>query len=123
MTGPESPEVGGIGEEAMKLLHALQGWARETGTHSEDLTGGFLREVNEHIATGGEACRYCPVCRVISAVRTTSPEVRHHLSVATSSLLQAIAVVLATPPTEDRSHGGPVEHIDLDGDNWEEEES
>ena len=55
-----------------------------------------LRDVNEHIATGGEDCRYCPVCRGIELVRQTSPEVKAHLAVAASSLLQAAAGLLET---------------------------
>src|SRR3712207_7676247 len=28
-----------------------------------------LRSVNEHVATGGQDCTYCPVCQVIHKVR------------------------------------------------------
>ena len=72
-----------------------------------------LRGINEHIATGGEDCRYCPVCQVIHAVRETSPEVKAHLASAASSLMHAAAGVLATQvPRSDRPSG--VEKIDLD---------
>jgi hypothetical protein len=77
----------------------------------------MAQEVNEHIATGSAECRYCPVCRVVHAVRETSPEVRTHLLTAATSLLQAAAGILETvpPPDRDASQRGPeVEHIDLD---------
>jgi hypothetical protein len=81
-----------------------------------------LHDINEHIATGGEDCRYCPVCQAISLVRSTSPEVRQHLASAASSLLQAAAGVLATPvPDQEARREGPVEKIDLDDAEDDEE--
>jgi hypothetical protein len=114
--------VGTIGEEAAKLLQALQDWAKESGgdyagATSEAVSGAAstLRDINEHIATGSDDCRYCPICQAISLVRSTSPEVRQHLSSAASSLLQAAAGLLATPvPSPDAKRNGPVERIDLD---------
>lgn len=137
MSGPERPEeppesggseqshpdVGSIGEEAAKLFGALADAARQ---QSADIGGGFgaftdhaaawAQEVNDHIATGGEECRYCPVCRVVQAVRETSPEVRAHLMTAASSLVQAAAGLLESPTDGGQRRRGPaVEHIDLDG--------
>ena len=50
----ETPPVGSLGEEAVKLLDALKSWADETG--SADATGtrtgqgaSILAEINEHI--------------------------------------------------------------------------
>lgn len=127
---PRQDPVGNVGEEAAKLLGALQAWARESGTESTgaaaaaaESPASSLGRVNEHIATGGEDCRYCPLCQVISAVRETSPEVRAHLSSAASSLFQAAAGALASevPATQSRSRG-PVEKIDLTDDtSWEED--
>jgi hypothetical protein len=77
-----------------------------------------VHTINEHIATGSEDCRYCPVCQVIHAVRTTSPEVKAHLAVAASSLMHAAAGVLATHVPPDKA--SPVEKIDLDGTDWDE---
>jgi hypothetical protein len=63
------------------------------------------------------------VCQVIHAVRQTSPEVRTHLTVAASSLLQAAAGLLA-PPQTSPTGTSPVEKIDLDDTGsgaWDEE--
>lgn len=131
--------VGSVAEEAAKLLGALQDWAKEGAGDTADAAGaaaagaaGALHDLNEHIATGGEDCRYCPVCQVISAVRETSPEVKAHLATAATSLLHAAAGVLATKVPDDTSArrqgaGGPasrdsgsVERIDLSDDSDEE---
>ncbi|WP_322936578.1 hypothetical protein [Nocardioides bizhenqiangii] len=117
------PDIGTVGEEAMKLFGALADMARQQGTDVGGGLGGvadqaasLAREVNDHIATGSAECRYCPVCRVVHAVRETSPEVRTHLLTAASSLLQAAAGILETvPPDKGGPRRGPeVEHIDLD---------
>lgn len=124
--------IGSLGEEATKLLLALQGWAKTSGSDYADATAGaathaasVLGEVNEHIATGGEDCRYCPLCRAISTVRETSPEVKEHLSSAASSLLQAVAGVMDTR-IPDRSGNArtdaAMEKIDLaDDGTWEDD--
>jgi hypothetical protein len=127
-----SDDVGSLGEEAAKLLQAVQGWAKESGAeHAEaamsaaEGAASTWQRVNEHVATGGEDCRYCPLCQVISVVRGTSPEVREHLATAATSLMHAAAGMLATtvPHGEDRGRrGGPVEKIDLDDDQeWEDD--
>ncbi len=129
--------VGSVGEEAAKLLAALQGWAKETGGDYAGATGAAaagaasaLHRIDEHVATGGEDCRYCPLCQMIAVVRQTSPEVREHLASAASSLLAAAAGALATPvPDRGPTHGsgnsagdGRVQKIDLDDsdDEWKD---
>lgn len=123
MTGSEDrDDVGSVSEEAMKLFAALSGWAQETGgayAGAADSTSATFRAINEHLATGGEDCRYCPVCRMISVARATSPEVRSHLTAAATSLFQAAAAAMATPSGSPRSEE-PVERIDL-SDDWPEE--
>jgi hypothetical protein len=119
------PDVGSLGDEATKLLGSLAAWARD---HQADLgdglgaaagqAGAAWGDVGEHLATGAPECTYCPVCRVVHAVRESSPEVRAHLATAAASLLQAAAGVLATvAPDETRAaaaRGEGVEHIDVD---------
>lgn len=113
-------DIGSVGEEAMKLLGAFADLARQ---HGGDAAGGvsnlagqaaaMAHEVGEHIATDAVECKYCPVCRVVHAVRQTSPEVKAHLMVAASSLLQAAASLMETPP-ENGTRTSEVQRIDLD---------
>lgn len=127
MTGDQSPPVGSLGEEAVKLLGALKSWADEAGA-SQGAGGGvggdraanLWDDLNEHFATGGEDCKYCPLCQLIGLVRTTSPEVRHHLGSAASSLLQAASALLTTPTRQGGREDAGLEHIDL-SDEWEED--
>lgn len=122
-------DIGSVGEETMKLFSALADAARQQAGEAAGGVGGFAaqaaamaHEVSEHVATGDAECRYCPVCRVVHAVRTTSPDVRAHLMVAASSLLQAAAGLMETlpaPAAGTAADGAPrrgpeVEHIDLD---------
>ena len=121
-TAPNGEPIGSVGEEAAKLFVALSGWAKDQGSAGAGNAAGAagavsdaMHNINEHIATGGADCKYCPVCQVISAVRSTSPEVKAHLAIAASSLMHAAAGVLATQvPADDKK--SPVEKIDLDGD-------
>ena len=136
---PHGEPIGSVGEEAAKLFTALSGMARDLGAGAARAGGAakdqgaqgadsaagaafafgdLLKDVNDHIATDGQDCKYCPVCQVISAVRATSPEVKAHLAVAASSLMHAAAGVLATQVPEDKK-SGPVEKIDLD-DDWDD---
>ncbi|MBM0127812.1 hypothetical protein [Pimelobacter simplex] len=113
-------DIGSVGEEAMKLLAAFADLARQ---HTGDAAGGLgnlagqaasmAHEVGEHIATDAVECKYCPVCRVVHAVRQTSPEVKAHLMVAASSLLQA-AAGLMEPPQDGGTRTSEVQRIDLD---------
>jgi hypothetical protein len=128
-TGPGGQEpVGTVGEEAAKLLGALSEWARDQGTDYAGTAAGAassfahaVRDVNEHIATDSAECRYCPVCQVIHVVRSTSPEVREHLSLAASSLMNAAAGLLAThTPGPSPSSVEKIDLDDSDGD-WDEE--
>jgi hypothetical protein len=129
-TGPAAPggePVGSVGEEAVKLLGALSDWSKSQGAGSADSAMGAVgamsevfSQVNEHIATGGADCKYCPVCQLISAVRATSPEVKSHLAVAASSLMHAAAGVLSTQVPQD-TNNSPVEKIDLDDEgSWDD---
>jgi hypothetical protein len=123
--------VGSVAEEAVKLLGALQDWAKDG---ADDVAAGAahrLRDVDAHLATGGADCRYCPVCQILTSMRRTSPEVREHLTAAAGSLLHAAAGILETFGGPDASAGPgrdspggrrePMEKIDLDDDTaWED---
>jgi hypothetical protein len=101
----EDESVGNLAEEAAKLFDAL----------------------NAHVATDDPECRYCPICRVVSTVRHTSPEVRQHLAGAASSLLEAASGLAAAYAASTRgadARGSGVEKIDLDdpGEHaWDED--
>lgn len=129
-------EVGSLAEEAAKLFGALSDYAREQGGHVGSSVGDtaaglaghaakLAQDVDEHVATGAEECRWCPVCRTVHAVRGLSPEVKAHLATAASSLVHAAAGILATttPPepggqTEpgEQPRSDRVTRIDLDDD-------
>lgn len=123
--GPEP--VGSVGDEAAKLLGALSDWARDQGNDYAGSAAGAagtfaaaVQDISEHIATGSEDCRYCPVCQVIHVVRQTSPEVRGHVTLAASSLMHAAAGMLATNTGQQEKASG-VEKIDLDtSTDWDE---
>ena len=130
----EQEQVGSVGEEAAKLMNALQGWAREHGGDYANAAAGAASgaassfdAVNEHIATGGRDCKWCPVCQAISAVRGTSPEVKQHLATAATSFMHAVAGVLATQVPDQGRKPRPdsgFEKIDLsEGDDWEGDSS
>jgi hypothetical protein len=97
--------LGSVGEEAAKLFDALQDWARESAGGKE----------HPHTREQGADCAWCPVCRGAALVRQTSPEVRAHLTVAASSLLQAAAGLLAAAQPPGTSGPG-FQKIDLDDD-------
>jgi hypothetical protein len=119
-SGADEP-VGSAAEEAARLIGAVSDWAREHAGGLGAGVGGLaaqmaaaVHEVDEHVATGAPECRWCPVCRTVHALRTASPEVREHLSVAAASLAQAAAALMATDiPDDARPRRGHVEHIDL----------
>jgi hypothetical protein len=126
----DDPEVGSVSEEAAKLVGALSDWAKDQGSGGAapglgaSLAGlaDLAREIDAHV--GGENCTYCPLCRLIGAVRATSPEVKSHLATAATSLLQAAASAMATPvPPEAQRRSGPVQRIDLDDETpWSDED-
>jgi hypothetical protein len=101
--GPHE-QVGSLADEAVRLFGALSDWARDA-----------TEEPDDHVHTGSPECTWCPLCRTVHAVREAAPEVRGHLAVAASALLQAAAGVLAAAAS-DAPRGTGVEHIDLEGD-------
>jgi hypothetical protein len=124
------PPVGSVADEAAKLLQALQGWGEKNGAEYGEATASAaagaarrLHDVNEHLATGDRDCTYCPLCQLIGAVRGTSPEVKQHLASAATSLMQAVAGLLATPVPDQSTGrpGAPVEKIEVSDDDREDD--
>lgn len=94
--------VGSAGEEAAKLLAAVEEWARTRGAALLD---------GERLATGSAECCVCPVCQAIGAVRHVRPEAVEHLLDAAASF---VAALRATGPAPAEPPPGPrVEHIDV----------
>jgi hypothetical protein len=127
VTQDDGPEpVGSVADEAVKLLGALSGWAREHGDGAAamagDLADSVTDELHDHLATGSPECAWCPVCRTVAAARQTSPEVRAHLASAASSLMLAVSGMMATH-VPDRATS--VERIDLEDDaaEWPEDQT
>lgn len=137
MTDPQQEPgepVGSLTEEAVKLLGVLGDWARDQGGDLGAGAAAAARQVDDHVATGGEECRWCPVCRTVHAIRQTNPEVREQLVVAATALLQAGTSILtalqsqqpgSAPGQHRAGRQAGIEHIDLtdevgpDDDKWE----
>jgi hypothetical protein len=101
---------GSLGEEAQKLVEAVQDWMNGAGarTSAGEGASSWLGESPE--------CRVCPVCQLLRLVRAANPEVFGHLADAAAALSAAARELLgeasghASPPGTRR---GGVEHIDL----------
>ncbi|MFL6238036.1 MAG: DUF5304 family protein [Actinomycetes bacterium] len=107
MTSPHAEGVGSVAEEASRLFAAFESWVKDTA-------GGATAAVDAHIATGAAECQLCPVCRMISLVRGTRPEVFEHLVDATASMLAALrAAVDAHEKSWASRRESPVQHIDI----------
>ena len=61
-------------------------------------------------------------CQIRDAGLVTKQQHSSHLAVAASSMLQAASAVLMPKSDGHRNDSGPVERIDLDVDNWEDED-
>jgi hypothetical protein len=104
-----APPPGPLGEEAVRLVEALSKWIGS----SHWARGG----ADLPFATDSAECRVCPVCQLLSVVRTTRPEVFGHLTDASTSFVAA----LRSAVDSHAGHGaagrpGGVERIDLDLD-------
>lgn len=138
----DRPPVGTLAEEATQLFAVLSGLARDQAAQysagAESVTASAtaaMRSVNEHIATGDPECTYCPICRVVHAARSASPEVKAHLSSALLSLAQAASSLMAPPQAEAKPRDeddsanddvaapadGALHKIDLDDGVWDQD--
>jgi hypothetical protein len=118
--GSAHEPVGSVGEEAAKLLAALQGWARD---HVADYSRSAGEFGSSHIADGSAACRICPLCQLIAWVRSVNPESVDQLGHAAGSMLQALSGLVDAAHRSGERRGSPVEKIDLadeSGDGPEE---
>lgn len=97
--------VGSVAEEAAKLFAVLQQAARhEEPRHAPEPEAEAAYEVpdeppaaEEHqhgTARSGPECQWCPVCQLITKVRTTSPETIEQLSTAAAGVLGSVRSLL-----------------------------
>lgn len=91
--------TGSAAEEAVKLLAAVQEWARTRFDH-------------EHLATDAVECQICPVCQGIAALRQVRPETVEHLLDAAASLVAAFRSTV-TPTSGEPGPGNRVQRIDI----------
>lgn len=68
-----------MGDEAAKLLDAVQDWVRRN-----------LGAEGGHIATGAPECAWCPVCQLITVLRGDRPEISEKVTDAAVSVLAAL---------------------------------
>ncbi len=90
--------LGSAAQETVRLLSAVEGWAR-------------TRFDSEHLGTGTAECT---VCQGLAAARQVGPETVTHLLDAAASFVAALRTVVApvAEPDLPRRAGG-VEHIDV----------
>lgn len=78
---------GSMGEEAVKLAEAVQGWLGErTGRGGSDVWAAATAPG----AFESPECRICPICRGMHFVTSMSPDVLAHLADAATSLAAAV---------------------------------
>ena len=107
MTSPHAEGVGSVGEEAARLFAAFETWVK-------DAAGGATAAMDARVATDAAECQLCPVCRLISLMRGTRPEVFEHLADATTSMLAALrAAIDAHEHSWASRRNSPVQHIDI----------
>lgn len=96
MTEPGSH--GTAGEEAIKLLGAVQDWLRR-------------EPLSEHLATGAPECTWCPICQLVAVLRGERPDVNEKLVSLVAALRAMFDTAGAQSPEQPR-----VQHIDLGGE-------
>ncbi len=115
MTSPR--DHGSLGEEATRLVEALQGWL--SGAYRGDAAGDdtWARATADPGGGIGQSpeCAVCPLCRSMRFVRTVRPETVEHL-VDTATALVAALHELRRPPSSTRS---PTPRPPADADAWD----
>lgn len=113
-----SEHVGSLPEEAVKLFAVLQGWAADHAAPAPADDASESRGSGTTHAAASPECRYCAWCQLVRAAKTTSPEVREHLTSAATSFALALQGLLETPAERrrDAERVSPLEKIDLSED-------
>jgi hypothetical protein len=95
--------AGSVGEEAARLLEALEAWVRQHGAGS----------IAARVATGSPECCLCPLCHLLGALRTARPETFEHLLDASGSLAAALRSALDAHESDRRR--SRVQRVDISG--------
>lgn len=89
---------GTIGEEAARLLDAVQEWLRR-------------EPLSEHLATGAPECTWCPLCQLVAVLRGDRPDVNDKIASVVAALRAMFDAAQAGPAPQPH-----VQHIDLGGE-------
>lgn len=89
---------GSLGEEALKLLDAVQDWLRR-------------EPLAEHLATGAPECTWCPICQLVAVLRGERPDVNEKIASVVTALRAMFEGADVRPAQQPR-----VQHIDLGGE-------
>jgi hypothetical protein len=91
-----------VGDEAGRLLEAVQDWARST----------FGEGPTARMSTGAAECEWCPLCQLVAVLRGERPEATEKIVAAGTAVMSALRAVLdqgsRPTPSEPR-----VQRIDL----------
>lgn len=97
-------QPGYVLDEAVKLFETLRrrmngaapgGAAGSMGDAAGDVWSQAVHEAADHLATGAPECRYCPICRTVSAARESGPDIVAHVVEAGQSLMAAAREAMA----------------------------
>jgi Family of unknown function (DUF5304) len=87
---PDPHPHGSIGEEAVKLAEAVQGWlGQRTGQRTGRAPTDAWAAATAPEAFESPECKVCPICRAMHLVSTMQPDVFTHLADAATSLAAA----------------------------------
>jgi hypothetical protein len=101
----EHEHDGALADEAVRLLGAVQEWARQN----------FPAGPDGHM---GAECQWCPLCQFMSVLRGERPEVTSRVAEAGTAVASAVRALLdAAAAKPDSSPQPRVQRIDLGGDD------
>lgn len=112
MSTPEGP--GSLGEEATRLVGALQQWlggGYGKPEVTDDVWSQATADSGEHLAGQAPECTVCPICRSIRFVRALDPQAVDQFVDAATAMLAALrdARRKADPPNPARREPQPGE--------------